>query len=98
MGRHFQSLKLGGQGNDNAGGRELVADIVLHDHPRTLTGLNMTAGRQREKVRLRSVVFSLPITCGSLAMARETTSATPTVAVIDGTGLYRVRMKAEVSL
>lgn len=47
MGRHFQSLKLGGQGNDNAGGRELVADIVLHDHPRTLTGLNMTAGRQR---------------------------------------------------
>lgn len=47
MGRHFQSLKLGGQGNDNAGGRELVADIVLHDHSRTLTGLNMTAGRQR---------------------------------------------------
>ena len=47
MGRHFQSLKLGGQGNDNAGGRELVADIVLHDHLRTLTSLNMTAGRQR---------------------------------------------------
>ena len=40
---------------------------------------------------------SLRITYGSLAMARETTSATPTVAVIDGTGLYRVRMKAEVS-
>lgn len=38
------------------------------------------------------------ITCGSLAMAREITSATPTVAVMDGTGLYRVRMKAEVSL
>ena len=40
----------------------------------------------------------LRITYGSLAMARETASATPTVAVIDGTGLYRVRMKAEVSL
>lgn len=53
---------------------------------------------EREKVRLRSVVSSLRITCGSLAMARETTSATPTVAAIDGTGLYRVRMKAEVSL
>lgn len=53
---------------------------------------------EREKVRLRSVVSSLRITCGSLAMAREITSATPTVAVIDGIGLYRVRMKAEVSL
>ena len=53
---------------------------------------------QREKVRLRSVVSSLRITCGSLAMVRETISATPTVAVIDGTGLYRDRMKAEVSL
>lgn len=47
MGRHFQPLELSGHGNDNAGGRKLVADIVLHDHPRTLTGLNMTAGRQR---------------------------------------------------
>ena len=47
MSRHFQSLELGGQGNNNAGRRKLVADIVLHDHPRTLTGLNMTAGRQR---------------------------------------------------
>ena len=38
------------------------------------------------------------ITCGFLVMARGTTSATPTVVAIDGTGLYRVRMKAEVSL
>lgn len=52
---------------------------------------------QREKVRLRLVVSSLRITYGSLAMARETTSATPTVAVIDGTGLCPARMKAEVS-
>lgn len=45
MGRQLKPLDFSGQGNDNAGGRKLIADIVLHNHLRTLTGLNMTVGK-----------------------------------------------------
>lgn len=45
MGRQFEPLDFSGQGNDNAGGRKLIADIVLHNYLRTLTGLNMTVGK-----------------------------------------------------
>ena len=45
MGRHFQPFELGGQGYNNAGGRELISHVVLNDDPRAFAALNMTGRR-----------------------------------------------------